>query len=184
MQNNLAELRSVDIDIGVLRTEWEAQVVYQFDHAWEARNYVSFEFFTAYYKQLLLDIENKIGETPLNYIIQMHDPKLITDKWYLNIAHKDADRLACITIPVYYNRMEPINFYDDVFEKMPEHGKPITTRPNQVGQYSECHPTLVNVNNYHNVRILDEVEPRIFIQMSYNIHFDDLIEKNKNMYVL
>ena len=49
--------------------------------------------------------------------------------------------------------------------------------PDQVGQYSENHPTLMNVQNWHNVRVLDLAPPRVFIQMSYDIHFDDFVQQ-------
>jgi hypothetical protein len=184
MKNNIAELTDIDIDLNVLRAEWSKQVVYQSGYNWQSRNYVSFLFFTVYYQQLLLSIEDIIGEKPKNYIIQMHDPTLLSDKWYLNIAHKDVDRLTCITLPVYYNRMEPVNFYDNIEEDMPDKGDPIKVKPVQVGQYSEDHPTLVNVNNYHNVRVLDMSEPRIFIQMSYDITFNELLSKDINLRVI
>ena len=141
MKNNLAELTDIDIDLNVLRAEWSKQVVYQSGYNWQARNYVSFLFFTVYYQQLLLSIEDIIGEKPKNYIIQMHDPKLVTNKWYLTDTHRDADRNTCITLPVYYNRMEPINFYNDVNE-VPGFRKDnsIKAKPNQIAQYSEMHP--------------------------------------------
>ena len=181
MKNNLAELRSIDINLDVLQAEWTKQVTFASDHIWEPRNYVSYTFFTLYFQHLLLDIENILGEKPKDYIIQMHDPKLvINDKWYLNIAHKDADRKTCINIPIYYNHMEPVNFYDDLAD-IPDRGVPITATPNQRGQYSDNHPTLMNVNNYHNVRVIDESQPRIFIQMSYDLSFEDLVSKDMNI---
>ena len=196
MKNNLAELTDIDIDVNVLQAEWAKQVVYQSGYDWQARNHVSFLFFTVYYQQLLLSIEDIIGEKPKNYIIQSCDPTIISDtyarrpgpqsilsdKWYLNITHKDADRKTCISIPIYYNRMEPINFYDSI--GIPKNrGDHIKVKPVQVGQYSEDHPTLVNVNNYHNVRVLDE-GPRVFIQMGYDITFDELLSKDINLRVL
>ena len=91
--NNLAELKDVSINIESLRTAWAEQVIFAENYSWEPRNYVSYTFFTLYFQHLLLDIENILGEKPKDYIIQMHDPKLvINDKWYLNIAHKDDDR--------------------------------------------------------------------------------------------
>jgi len=42
----------------------------------------------------------------------------------------------------------------------------------------------MNVNNYHNVRVIDESQPRIFIQMSYDIHFDEIIQKEINTRIL
>ena len=79
--------------------------------------------------------------------------------------------------------MEPVNFYDDLAD-IPDRGVPITATPNQRGQYSDNHPTLMNVNNYHNVRVIDESQPRIFIQMSYDIPFDEFTKKNINIHIL
>ena len=183
MRNNLAELLDITIDNRVLQTEWYKQVSYSQGHKWEARNYVKFDFFTPYYQVLLQSITDVIQEEPKDYLIQSHDVNLIDDKWYLNIAHKDADRLTCVTLPVFYNRMEPVNFYDDDVE-IPPRGKQITAKPSQVGFYSQNHPTIVNVNNFHNVRVLDTSEPRILIQISYDISFDELISKEINTNII
>jgi hypothetical protein len=185
MKNNIAEIKDVSINIEELRTAWSEQLIFTGNYSWEPRNYVDLEFFTSYFQQLLSHIADLIDEKPKDYIIQIHDPNLVTNKWYLTDTHRDADRNTCITLPVYYNRMEPINFYNDVNE-VPgfRKDKSIKANPNQIAQYSEMHPTLVNVNNYHNVRVLDVSEPRIFIQMSYDLTFDDFISKNINIRIL
>ena len=135
---------------------------------------MSLDFFTAYYQHLLLDIENVLGEKPKDYIIQLHDgsiPKytdeLYQDKFYLKVIHKDEYRQSCVNIPVYYDKMEPVYFYDDetiypmVEQTQPGESRITFARPNginepdiaptpdQVGQYSENHPTLMNVQNWH-----------------------------------
>ena len=183
MRNNLAELRDVSINVESLRTAWAEQVSFAGNYAWESRNYVDLNFFTVYYQQLLLHISDVIEEEPKNYVIQVADSQLYNEKWYLNTTHKDEDRKTCITLPVYYNRMEPINFYDNV-DNIPNRGIPIQSKPNQVAQYSEEHPTLINVNNYHNVRVIDEMQPRIFIQMSYDKHFNEFLHKDINIDIL
>ena len=162
MKNNIAELKDVSIDLDVLRAEWAKQVTFVSGHKWESRNYVDLNFFTAYYQQLLLHISDVIGEEPKNYVIQVADSQLYNEKWYLNTTHKDEDRKTCITLPVYYNRMEPINFYDDV-DNIPNRGIPIQS---------------------HNVRVIDELQPRIFIQMSYDIHFNEFFQKDINIHIL
>ena len=172
MKNNLAELKDVSINLESLRTAWTEQVIFAENYSWKPRNYVSYTFFTVYFQRLLLEIENMLGEKPKDYIIQMHDPSIvINDKWYLNITHKDADRNTCVNIPIYYNHMEPVNFYDNINgsidkdePKWPNHHrlrptKITSEKPNQIGYYSEKHPTLMNVNNFHNVRVLDEQQP-------------------------
>jgi hypothetical protein len=183
MRNNLAEIADIDIDLDILYSEWCKQVVYAGDHEWQNRNYVELDFFTPYFQVLLESINDVIGEHPKNYVIQCHDRSLIDAKWYLNIVHADDDRKTCVTLPVSFNRMEPINFYSpDTI--IPERGKPIKEKPVQVGLYSTKHPTLVNVANYHNVRVLDDNESRILIQLSYDLTFEEIISKQINTRII
>lgn len=216
MRNNLAELKDVIIDIQSLRAAWAEQLVFAGEFQWEHRNYVSLDFFTVYFQHLLLDIENVIGEKPKDYIVQLHDRSIPTysntlynDKFYLGIIHKDEYRKSCVNIPVYYDKFEPVNFYDDesVRERLKEYEgytdytddeqplmstndfaaglkAPLGIKPNQIGQYSENHPTLMNVQNWHNVRVMDLAPPRVFVQMSYDIHFDEIVAKDINTRIL
>jgi len=212
MRNNLAELKDVSINIESLRAAWAEQLVFSGDFEWGKRNYVELDFFTAYFQHLLVDIENVIGKKPKDYIIQLHDRSipsytdtLYNDKFYLGIIHKDEYRTSCVNIPVYYDKMEPVHFYndEDVMKRIEEYEiythdglprialmhtgglkNPLGIIPNQVGQYSENHPTLMNVQNWHNVRVMELAPPRIFIQMSYDIHFDEIVAKDINTHIL
>jgi hypothetical protein len=212
MRNNLAELKDVSINIESLRAAWAEQLVFSGDFEWGKRNYVELDFFTAYFQHLLVDIENVIGKKPKDYIIQLHDRSipsytdtLYNDKFYLGIIHKDEYRTSCVNIPVYYDKMEPVHFYndEDVMKRIEEYEiythdglprialmhtgglkNPLGIIPNQVGQYSENHPTLMNVQNWHNVRVMELAPPRIFIQMSYDIHFDEIVAKDINTRIL
>lgn len=214
MRNNLAELLDVSINIESLRAAWAEQIVFAGDdYEWSKRNYVELDFFTAYFQHLLLDIQNVIGEEPTQYIIQLHDrslpgysDSLYNDKFYLNIIHKDEYRTSCVNIPVYYDKFEPVHFYDDedVMERIIKHqsytGDPTTSLslrdptngvktplgivPNQIGQYSENHPTIMNVQNWHNVRVMDLAPPRVFIQLSFDKHFDEIVAKDINTRIL
>jgi hypothetical protein len=214
MRNNLAELLDVSINIESLRAAWAEQVAFVGDdYEWSKRNYVELDFFTAYFQHLLLDIQNVIGEEPTQYIIQLHDQSLpgysdtlYNDKFYLNIIHKDEYRTSCVNIPVYYDKFEPVHFYndEDILKRIIEHkshtGDPTTSLslrdptngvktplgivPNQIGQYSENHPTIMNVQNWHNVRVLDLAPPRVFIQLSFDKHFDEIVAKDINTRIL
>tara|TARA_Y100000389_G_scaffold163410_1_gene166663 strand:+ start:2590 stop:3228 length:639 start_codon:yes stop_codon:yes gene_type:complete len=212
MRNNLAELKDVSINIESLRAAWAEQLVFSGDFEWGKRNYVELDFFTAYFQHLLVDIENVIGRKPKDYIIQLHDRSipsytdtLYNDKFYLGIIHKDEYRTSCVNIPVYYDKMEPVHFYndEDVMKRIEEYEiythdglprialmhtgglkNPLGIIPNQIGQYSENHPTLMNVQNWHNVRVMELAPPRIFIQMSYDIHFDEIVAKDINTRIL
>ncbi len=172
--NNLAELLSVPIDRLEIESEWEKQVQFVPNHVWDSRNYVDESFFTDYFKTLLNKIVEEVGVKPKNYLIQAHDKRLVDKKWYLNITHKDDDRLTCITIPILYTKMEPIRFYDDTLIP-PARGMPNTQKPVQTSTYSDKYPTLVNVNHWHNVRLVDDVNPRILLQISYDEDFDSIV---------
>ncbi len=212
--NNLAELLDVSINIESLRAAWAEQVVFAGeDYEWSKRNYVELDFFTIYFQHLLLDIQNVIGEEPTQYIIQLHDrslpgysDSLYNDKFYLNIIHKDEYRTSCVNIPVYYDKFEPVHFYndEDVIERIITHKShtgdptaslslrdptngvktPLGIVPNQIGQYSENHPTIMNVQNWHNVRVMDLAPPRVFIQLSFDKHFDEIVAKDINTRIL
>ena len=190
--NNIAEVKNVNIDLDVFRDEWEKQVIHAgADFDWQPRTYVPLDWFTPFFQTYLLEAEEALQEKPKNYLLQVHDPDLCDDKWYLNISHIDELRHTCLTTPIHYSKMEPVCFYTDEAVGVAEsedgtagsyvRGKPITATPDQVAQYSEKHPTLLNVKHYHNVRLLDIKYKRIFIQMSFDKPFDEFIEKDINI---
>ena len=158
---------------------------------------------------MILSIEQALEEIPTNLTIQVHDPsKNISGKNYLTIPHRDEDRLSAIFIPIAYNNMEPILFYDvkpDQLSKVlkgeaagrnkDEHDqyiawggytefkaeyeqicRDLANDISQVGVYSEKHPTLVNVGQFHSVRFMDAESPRIFIQMSYKTPYEKFLK--------
>lgn len=177
--NNLAELITVSINRAEIEVEWAKQLKFAPEHIWDNRNYVNYSFFTEYFQNLLNIIVDEVGIVPKNYVLQVHDKRLIDEKWYLNITHKDDDRMSCITIPILYTKLEPIRFYDDALAELPR-GRPTTEKPVQTSTYSDLHPTLVNVNNWHNVRIIDQDAPRILLQLSYDEPFDSIVRMNEH----
>lgn len=180
--NNLAELNCVNINSIEIQKEWD-QFVSSSSHLWDTRNYVTIDFFNPYFKNLLTDIVENVGLPFKNIVIQCHDKSLKDGKWYLTTTHRDEDRLSCITIPIKYNLQEPINFYADTIA-IPDRGKSNSQKPIQTSRYSANHPTLVNVNNLHNVRVIADSYPRILLQVSYDIDFLNLIEKNPLIYTI
>ena len=212
MKNNLAELRSIDIDKSILTAEWEKLFAMHPDYKWIGRNFVDLDFFTPYFKKLILSIEHALGEVPTNLTIQIHDPsKNVTGKKYLTIPHRDEDRLSAIFIPIVYDKMEPILFYDvkphqlskvkkaeATGRKKDEQGnyytkfdseaeqicRDLADDISQVGIYSEKHPTLVNVAELHSVRFMDAESPRIFIQMSYKTPYEKFLKHVDHLHLL
>jgi hypothetical protein len=178
--NNLAELTVVPLNTKEITNEWDSFIVSKM-HSWDTRNYVSIDFFSAYFQNMLNNILNAINIPYKNIVIQCHDKALKDGKWYLTTTHRDEDRMSCITIPIKYNLQEPINFYtDDIL--VPNRGKSNPQKPCQTSKYSINHPTLVNVNNLHNVRVIADSFPRILLQISYDTPFPTIIEKNPSIW--
>lgn len=180
--NNLAALKTVEIDEVELLNEWHNQIAHSHSFEWKHRNYVPISFFTEYFQSLLNQIIDEIGLEPKNILLQLHDKRLCDDKWYLKITHRDDDRLTCLTVPLVYSKLEPIRFYDDSY--MPVRGQDNKAKPVQTACYSKIHPTLVNVNNLHNVRVVDDGDPRVLLQISYDTHFDKIISKNPDKWLV
>jgi len=189
---NIAEVKDIKIDLPLFREEWEKQVEYAGkDFDWQPRTYVPLDWFTPFFQDYLLHVEEVLQEKPKNYLLQIHDPELCNDKWYLNIAHVDELRHTCLTTPIHYSKMEPVCFYTEEAVGIAENedesagsfirGKPIKAQPDQVAQYSDNHPTLLNVKHYHNVRLLDLEYKRIFIQCSFDTTFDQFLQKDINI---
>ena len=170
--NNLAELSSVLLDsTDTMQQHWQDQLKFSQDFRYDWRNYVALDFFTDYYKSLLLNITDKIGLPYKNFVVQYYNEQS-SDKWKLNIVHKDVDRQSCVTVSVT-DLHEPVCFYN---RDTAVRGSQKLPQPVQISRYSKLHPTLVNVSNFHNVRVLEDQSPRVLLQVSYDVSFEEIIE--------
>jgi len=182
--NNIAELIPIQLDNVKLYECWETFLKHHKDSIeWQFRVIVKPNLFPDYVVNLLESICTAINQQPKNYILQVFDKGLFDYKTFLNVVHKDIDRQSCITLPIIYNQMESLLFYDDILgidpgEYRKNYNKSWPEKPIQVCRYSTTHPTLVNVQKLHNVRVLDTVSPRILLQLSFDIGFYDLMEQN------
>lgn len=186
-RNNLAELLPIGISGDELKHHWETFILTHKDSiTWDFRVFLTTDMFEHYFKMLIESINDVVKEVPKYYMLQIFDQRLYPHKGFLNVIHKDVDRNSCITLPLSYNMMEPVLFYNDIPGISPEQhrktSKPWPEKPQQIARYSENHPTLVNVQNLHNVRVLDETSPRVLLQLSFDIGFDDMINKNPSIW--
>ena len=184
---NLAELTTITIDKHELQSAWNSFVDENSNQLdWGFRVMIDYNHLSYYFKNLLGSILEVVDAKPKNYMFQVFDKRLYDKKYQLNIVHKDVDRLSCITIPLTYNVMEPVMFYKDIPDINPEEykktGRPWPEKPIQIARYSDKHPTLVNVNNLHNVRVLEEISPRVLLQISFDCSFDNIIDKNPTIW--
>ena len=181
--SNLAELTSIRLDSNRLIDDSNLFVSNnQID--WDFRIYP--KELTPYFQTLVDSIKELMQLEPKNYIFQVFDKDLYNQKKYLDIVHKDADRESCITIPILFNKLEPIMFYDDIPDCNPQEyrklNKPWPVKPCQIGRYSEEHPTLVNLQTLHNVRILDKISPRVLFQLSFDLGFREIVDRNPDLW--
>lgn len=193
--NNAAFLKSYLINPSELKQEWKHQLEYSKGFNFSKVDVYPLDFFTIYFQKLLTDLLDKLGPSK-NIRLQIHDKNIVNAKYYLGNIHKDAARLIALTIPIIVNDFEPINFYDENIPVEPRNNQNerkkmgIAWRPASMGaanfnypieqrvHYSKKHPTLLNVNKFHNVRILNDELPRVLLQLSYDIDFDTFVSKN------
>lgn len=186
--NNLAELIAVQIDCSKLLESYEYFLSNRKKLIeWNYRVMVEPNFFDDYVANTIESICSKINQKPKNYILQVFDKRVYNEKTFLNVVHKDIDRKSCITMPIVYNPMESILFFKDIPGIDPKEyrkniNQPWPEKPMQVCRYSNNHPTLLNVQNLHNVRVLDNTSLRVLLQLSFDIGFDDLIEQNPSIW--
>jgi hypothetical protein len=173
--NNLAILKIIELDAtNILETEWDQQILLNQGYKYEERNYVPLDFFSGYFQNLINRVSSIVGPYK-NICLQTHDKRIVSAKFHLNIIHNDAKRLSCVTIPLLYSSNEPVNFYaNDGFPR----GTHLNRKAQQRVSYSRKHPNLMNTCNFHNVRVSDDISPRVLLQLSYDVHFDEIISKN------
>lgn len=175
--NNFAILKTIRLDSSdILEKEWNHQLTQCGNFSFKERNYVDYDFFTPYFKKQIDNISEVVGPYK-NLVLQVHDKSLYDNKWYLNVIHKDAERKTCITIPVKINKFEPINFYDIINNDT--RGANPNQKPSQRVIYSTEHPNLVNVNHFHNVRVIEDDSPRVLLQLSYDLEFEEIVSSNR-----
>lgn len=181
--SNLAELTPIKLEPDRLLNDWNS-IVSNNSIEWKFRIYAN--ELTPYFQSLVDSIKECIQLEPKNYIFQVFDKDLYNEKKYLDIVHKDVDRSSCITIPILFNIMEPIMFYDDIPDFKPEEyrklNKPWPAKPIQIGKYSKEHPTLVNLQTLHNVRLFDDTSPRVLFQLSFDMDYNTMIDRNPDLW--
>jgi hypothetical protein len=188
MMDNVAELVHLPLDDEkVIHSEWQELLKQKADFNWGYRNYQPISFFSDYFKNLIKNISDLVDLPYKNILIQVHDNQIHTEpmspKETLTTVHKDIARLCCITVPIFYSDLEPIYFYDD--DAAPKYrGQPPIKKPNQSYRYSKKYPTLVNVNNLHNVRVVKTDMPRILLQISYDVKFQSIVGHKPDIWTI
>jgi hypothetical protein len=172
-ENFLAELITVNLDDpDTIQKEWEMFVEYCGDKGWHNRLYVDIEYFTPYFKDLLNEIAHQINLPYLDITLQIHDNRLHNTPIELDVPHRDGYRRTNITVPVYLDDKEKVNW----------HGTPQDIIL-QSSTYRLKHPSMVNVGDTHSVSLLPNTR-RILIQFSYRESFDEIYKSNPDIFNL
>lgn len=169
-EQNLAEILPVILDDQeIIQNEWENYIKwFQINHN---RIYPKLSQFSEYFQNILKQIVEVIDLPYLDITLQIHDQKHLPQIIPLDVVHIDFYRHTNITIPVYLNPMERMNWHNN-------------SSPNSLIQsstYSLKHPSLVNVGLYHSVSLIPDTT-RVLIQLSYLHTFDQIYNKNPNIF--
>jgi hypothetical protein len=127
--------------------------------------------FSEYFQKLLKQIIEIVDLPYLDITLQIHDKKHLPQIIPLDVVHIDFYRHTNITIPVYLDPTERMNW----------HSNSSPTNIIQSSTYSLQHPSLVNVGLFHSVSLVPDAT-RVLIQLSYLHKFDEIIKKNLNYF--
>jgi len=171
-EQNLAEILPVALDNQeIIQNEWEIfSKSFQINHN---RIYPKLTQLSDYFQKILKQIIEVIDLPYLDITLQVHDKKHLPEIIPLDVVHIDFYRHTNITIPVYLDPLERMNWHSN-------------SSPNSVMQsstYSLKHPSLVNVGLYHSVSLIPNTT-RVLIQLSYLQTFDEIYNKNPNIFKL
>jgi hypothetical protein len=142
------------------------------EYTWIGRDYLEYDFFTEYFKNLIDKIHDMFGKSK-DLIIQnrqLGHPLVAATSHRI---HKDAYRNSCIVIP-FSTITDPVCFYKDIDQDLNKHYKP----PILMSFYSQSHAVLMDTQTPHNVLVLDKTKPRVFLQVNYDLKFNDLYDCN------
>ena len=169
-EQNLAEVLPVILDDQeIIQNEWENYIKwFQINHN---RIYPKLSQFSEYFQKILKKIIEVIDLPYLDITLQIHDQKLLPQIIPLDVVHIDFYRHTNITIPVYLDPMERMNW----------HSNSSPSSLIQSSTYSLKHPSLVNVGLYHSVSLIPDTT-RVLIQLSYLHTFDQIYNKNPNIF--
>lgn len=169
-KNNLAEILPVKLDKpSIIQAEYEDYIkTIKVDFN---RLYPKIDKLSSYFRNVLKEIIDVIDLPYLDITWQIHDTRFKIQPIALDVVHIDFYRHTNITIPIYANPDERINFH--------ENSAPISKF--QSSTYTVEHPSMVNVNLYHSVSLIPN-EKRVLLQLSYLHDFHEIYNKNPDIF--
>lgn len=167
---NLAEILAVKLDPPeVIQHEYEKYI----KNITIAHNrlYPSLNELSIYFKKLLKKIIDVVDFPILDITWQIHDSRFLPQIIELDCVHIDYYRLTNITVPIYLDSNERVNF----------HKNASSDSIIQSSTYSLEHPSMVNVGMYHSVSLIPNTR-RVLLQLSYLAATDEIYNKNPSIF--
>lgn len=170
--DNLAEILPVKLDEPtIIQAEYEDYIkTIKVDFN---RLYPKIDKLSSYFRNVLQEIIDIIDLPYLDITWQIHDTKFKIEPIELDVVHIDFYRNTNITIPIYVNPDEQINFHENSAPKSKF----------QSSTYTVKHPTMVNVNLYHSVSLIPNMR-RVLLQLSYLHTFEEIYHRNPSIFKL
>lgn len=168
--NNLAEIIPIQLDSpAIIQDEYEKYIKNM--NIGHNRLYASLNSLSPYFENLLKKIIEVVDFPILDITWQIHDSRFLPEIIDLDCVHIDYYRLTNITVPIYLDINERVNFhYSSSKDAMI-----------QSSTYSLKHPSMVNVGLYHNVSLIPDTR-RVLLQLSYLASIDEIYKKNPSIF--
>jgi len=167
---NLAEILPIKLDDPTtIQAEYEKYI--KTINIGYNRMYCNLDQLSSYFRNLLEEIIKVVDFPILDITWQIHDSRVLPGIIELDCVHTDYYRNTNITIPIYLDPDERINF----------HANPSKEDIMQSSTYSLENPSLVNVGSYHSVSLIPNTR-RILLQLSYLASFNEIYNKNPSIF--
>lgn len=167
----IAEILNFPIDeLSVREQAWLDLKDKNKEYNWVGRDYLAYDFFNDYFKIIIDKIHTIFGPSK-DLIIQnrqLGHPLVASTSHRI---HKDAYRNSCVVIP-FSTITDPVCFYKDTGQDPNKFYKP----PFFMSYYSQSYAVLMDTQVYHNVMVLDKTKPRVFLQVNFDLKFNDLFD--------
>ena len=169
---NIAEILPISLDQPIILQEEYDKFIQTLDPG-HNRLYLKLPKISSYFRNLLKQIIEVIDLPYLDITLQLHDTRFCPGYIELDVPHIDYYRYTNITIPIYLNPNERINYH------------PNSSRDNIIHStaYSIVHPSLVNVGLFHSVSLIPGMR-RVLLQISYLHKFHEILNRNPSIFNL
>jgi len=170
----LAEVLNFPLDsLDVREKAWLELKENNKEYKWIGRDYLQYDFFTDYFKSLIDKVHELFGQSK-NICVQNRQighPKVAETS---HIIHQDSYRNSCVVI-AFSTITDPVCFFKKDYNTFNNNA---SFSPVLMSFYSQSFAVLMNTQSPHNVMVLDKTQPRVLLQVNYDLYFNDLYDPN------